>query len=352
MTLTYTPEVTDCLQEARRLKQEGDLAGAIATYYQAIELDGNHADALLECADLEFGLNHLEAAQGLYERLQSLPVSFPVVDFQLGRIAHSQGRGEDALRLYGQAIEKDPGWFPPYEFQGEVQFDANELALAAQSYQKAVELGSCAPWVRFKLGQIAHRQGEFEQALACYTEATELDANWFPPYEFMGEILFERDQLDQAQMNYEKAIALGSQAPWAHVKLGKIAERGNQTENAIEQYEKALALNPSDVGLTYHVGELLQQQGWFDKAKFYYENALNLDPDFAKAEQALRDLSLSQPSATKVHSADLTPQWDQAPYQASYSTSRTTSPSSDANPLQAIVRFFQRLFRSFTRLFS
>lgn len=157
-------------------------------------------DALAEAGAVPFGMY----------ALNSMRIEKKNVHFRLGRIAQRQKRWDDAVTAFNRAIALDPDDVRPYQFLAEVNFAQQTFASAKSNYQKAIELGSKAPWVHIKLGRIAQQENNASEAIEYF----------------------------------QKAIALNDQNPQFHYFLGTAYQAQGDSAQASSSYHKALELNP------------------------------------------------------------------------------------------------------------
>ena len=89
---------------------EGDQARARLAYRKALLLDPNLVPALVNLANIHYGLDELVEAQALYERAMHLDAECFEAYFNLGNIHHDLGRYLDALEHYRVALGINPAY--------------------------------------------------------------------------------------------------------------------------------------------------------------------------------------------------------------------------------------------------
>ena len=89
---------------------EGGHERASLAYRKALLLDPNLVPALVNLANIHYGLDQLVEAQALYERAMHLDVECFEAYFNLGNIHHDLGRYLDALEHYRVAVGINPGY--------------------------------------------------------------------------------------------------------------------------------------------------------------------------------------------------------------------------------------------------
>ena len=94
-------------------------------------------------------------------------------------------------------------------------------------------------------GIILNRRGDYNEALADFNAAIDIDETIAEAYLNRGNTWFLAGRLDDAMADYEKALALNVAKPWAAwYNIGLVHDARNETTQAQDAYRKALELNP------------------------------------------------------------------------------------------------------------
>jgi Tfp pilus assembly protein PilF len=101
----------------------------------------------------------------------------------LGQVANFQGRMQEAVSDYHQALRAVPGYPLAYKALGIVYFPRGDYAQAKVYFQRAVELDPQEEESRFYLGTCYMKLGEPRKAAAQFHAAREVDATYFEAYE-------------------------------------------------------------------------------------------------------------------------------------------------------------------------
>lgn len=96
-------------------------------------------------------------------------------DYALALHAMHQGRDDEALALLHQLAERYPLLSGPWVNIGLIQLRRQQFQEAEQSLQKALATNSRNPYAHNALGLALRHQGRFDEALAHYQHAVELD---------------------------------------------------------------------------------------------------------------------------------------------------------------------------------
>ena len=209
------PQVTSidaAMHTAMRHHQAGHLAHAEAIYRQVLHLTPNHADAL-----------HF-----------------------LGMIAHQTGMHETAIELMNQAIRANPSFLMHFNlgFVFQAQGKLNE---AIACYQDAITLKPDFVEAHLHLGGMFKATGELDSAIRQYREALALKPDFAEAHSNLGNALYSQGRLDTAVECYRKALSIKSNYADAHLNLGNALYAQGEIDAADDCYLRVLSINPNDV---------------------------------------------------------------------------------------------------------
>jgi len=91
----------------------------------------------------------------------------------------------------------------------------------------------------------AREKGDFQKALAIYSEANIKAPNNAEVLFKMGYTLVQEKRDDEALEYFEDAIAVDNHNPFAYLEMAKIYQREGDTKNEKIMREKAIEIDPS-----------------------------------------------------------------------------------------------------------
>ena len=135
-------------------------------------------------------------------------------------------------------------------------------------------------------------QGNYEQALAVFTTAVELDDQQPALWANIGNAHSKLSQNEQALEAYQKAIELAPEDPTLYQNMGGLYASTGDTEKARELYQKAVSLSaygdPKDAAVNYYnMGVTFINSGKAEEAIEALNKALEADPEYAEAHYQL-----------------------------------------------------------------
>ena len=137
--------------------------------------------------------------------------------------------------------------------------------------------------------------GRYADATTYFTKALEFDASTprFNPLErsrlhFNTGIAFEQQgNFDQAIAHYTEALQISPENWTTHVNLGNVLLQQGNLDQAIAHYTEALRASPGDWKAHFNLGVAYGQQGRFTEAASHFEEVLKLNPDYLEARRQL-----------------------------------------------------------------
>lgn len=200
--------------------RERDIAGALADYSRALELDP-------KCAPAWFGRGQIRANKGL------LP---------------------EAEADYTKAIESDPKFAKAWFGRGLLRTYTNNEAGALADFGKAVEADPAYTLAWFNRALLRLSRKEYDGAVADYTKAIDLKPQDADGYIGRGNAYAAKGDHEKAIADYGKAIELKPASSSAYVYKGDSQMKKGDPIAAMLTFTKAIEVNPKDAEAWYFRG--------------------------------------------------------------------------------------------------
>ena len=172
---------------------------------------------------------------------------------ELGAALVQQGKFDEAIAQYREALRLKPGYTEAYYDLGVAYDQKGQLDEAIRQYQQAIRLRPNNANAHNNLGIDFYQQGHTAEAIDQFQEACRLNP-------------------DNAQIRNNLVRAQGLRA---------------QTNEAIGKPQESPRLKPDDADTHYQLGVALYQQGRAAEAIGQFQAALRLRPDHADARKNL-----------------------------------------------------------------
>lgn len=219
--------MTATVEESLKLLQEGEVARAVALCETLRQDPAHECDAL-----------HL-----------------------LGVAAAHEGDAERALRLMGEAVQKDPD-------NDERRFNLGALALDVGAFEVAIEHLSWAaahnpsdPACQTLLGNALSKEGRHAEAVAAQERAVALASTHAGLWGNLAGAYLAWGKLEAAETGYRHAIQLGPNDPELYYNLGGALVRQGKNAEAIGCFELVLGLDPQHGRARTSLGAVMRGMG-------------------------------------------------------------------------------------------
>ena len=133
------------------------------------------------------------------------------------------------------------------------------------------------------LGDAASDSLDYDQAIAYYLKAIEVDHNYFDAYHQLGIAYVEKEDYDQAIEYFDKALAIDSLHADTYFILGNTYVSGKQDyDKAIELFKKGIKLKPDSPEECFLLGFLYKEKGNNTYGIMYVKKAAQLGNETAQ----------------------------------------------------------------------
>ncbi len=239
---------------------------------------------LNEQPEMEEALRTMNAAEQQEEERRERQASLTAQDrFRRGLRAAKEGRLQEAVEEYTEAIRMNPGYASAYNNRGNLYRKLNKYQEALEDYNKALELDPDYALAYYNRGNLYRELNEHQKALEDYNKALELDPDYALAYYNRGLLYHELNEYQKALEDYNKALERNPDDPDAYNNRGNLYSELNEYQKALEDFNKALELDP-DYAIVYNNrGNLYSELNEHQKALEDFNKALELDPDYPDA---------------------------------------------------------------------
>jgi tetratricopeptide (TPR) repeat protein len=166
----------------------------------------------------------------------------PLAHYNLGDALAAQGKRDEAIPHFKQAIQLKPDYAAAYYNLGNALASQGELAEAIQYYQQALQLRPDSYEAHYNLGNALAGQGKLAEAIQHYEQALQLHPDYADAHNNLGNALAGRGRLAEAIQHYERALQLHPEDAQVHYNLGIALATQGRANEAILHFQQALAL--------------------------------------------------------------------------------------------------------------
>lgn len=284
---------------AKSYNAKGDYEDALKEYKEAIRLDPNYVQALLERAALYTSLSYSQKNQNDKSRLlREAHADHSVLISNNPKVAEYYKKRSDtrvllnelgdALTDLEQAIKLEPRNAQRYYDRAIYFMDSSkELERAHSSLSTAIDIDSTFAQAYFKRGFIEHKHyADVSKAAKDFSKALKygLDdvgkakiKNLSDEHYREGDKLYVANDFEKAISEYDKAITINPENANAHFIRGEALFAQRKYVEAISSYTKALNYNDALTVALFRRGVAYHQIGDFEQAITNFKLVANLN---------------------------------------------------------------------------
>lgn len=224
---------------------------------------------------------------------------------------------ESKLRIILE-FEMSPTTKKAKEFmtKGDVYLKQGRLEPALKEFEKILDILESAE-VYYNIGYIKTARGEYDEALAAFRKATQINQMFAKAYKAMaevyikmgrndlaekylqmaGDIFLEREMHENAESIFNEILKLNPDTINVYNSLGILYRRQNRVEDAIKLYEKAIKIDPNDENVQFNLGRAYLELKNTGMAKKCFLKALKINPQFETARGMIMAIESTEKNA-------------------------------------------------------
>jgi Tfp pilus assembly protein PilF len=188
---------------------------------------------------------NLELASVEFHRSLQTDSSNKLSLYYLGVINDMQGKLDDAIKFYKEAISLDSDFSEAYNALGAVYSKQQKWSEAIRNYQKALENKLyTTPHVPYlNMGRVYMAQKDYNKAVEAYRDAKRFVNEDFIIYE-LGTALFEAGRTKEAISEFQEGAGLAPQNASMRYGLALAYLKDGNKKSASAEFRKAAELAP------------------------------------------------------------------------------------------------------------
>lgn len=217
----------------------------------------------------------------------------PAFCANLGLVLHRDGRIQEAVACYRQALQGNPHDTHARFHLACALRDWGHMEEAAEGYRDVLARDPAMAEAHYELGNAMHRLGCAQEAERSYRDALALRPSYAEAWYNLGVTLTGRKQPEEAAACYREAIRLHPGYAEAHNNLGNLLHGFGQLEDALASYRRAVEARPDYIDARYNVSRTLQDLDRLDEAERGYCDVIARSPAFASAHNNLGNTLLA-----------------------------------------------------------
>ena len=193
----------------------------------------------------------------------------------------------EAIPYFERALKAEPDFYEAHNNIGKALEELGRLDEAITEYRLVLEKKPAHVSALNNLGNALARKGQFADAMQCYEASLRARPDQATAHYGLAGALARAGRTDEAINHYQQVLQRNPNNPTAHNDLGLVLARKGQLDEAILQFREAVRCKPDDPDLLCNLGRTLAGRQKLDEAIPLYVEALRLAPANANAHAAL-----------------------------------------------------------------
>jgi tetratricopeptide (TPR) repeat protein len=219
-----------------------------------------------------------------YRQALSLNPRSPRTLYAMGLAHEALDQTEQALECYRQAVELSPRFVKAHDRAAALLTRLGRPDEAETHLRQAIRTSPRQARRHLALGRALLAQGKRKEAAAVLEGALRRAGDDAELAREVGELFLAAGLYDQAAQAFQGSLDIDPRVVHVYNRLGIVYRRQGKPEQAIEAYQRALAIAPQDENLHFNLAVAHLEAGHKDQALRMVERALELNPDFAEAK--------------------------------------------------------------------
>ncbi|HTS29280.1 MAG TPA: tetratricopeptide repeat protein [Bryobacteraceae bacterium] len=276
----------EAFEQALEHHREGRLAQAAELYQQVLQSNPANADALYLLSVIAHQAGDHRAAVQLNRRALALVPGDVRCYNVLGLALMELGRDAEAEASFRQGIATAAN--PElHNNLGTLWRKQGRLDDAIQAYQEALAESPGYANAHYNLGNAWRDKKEWERAAECFQRAVNAEPDHARALVALGQLLQALERPAEAVPVLERAASLIPGDAELYCDLGDALQTLREWQAAVDQYRKALACNPKSSRAWYAAGCAETSRNEYAAAGFCFQKALEADPTRREAQHNL-----------------------------------------------------------------
>jgi tetratricopeptide (TPR) repeat protein len=144
----------------------------------------------------------------LFTRAVEVTTNNPTMQNNLGNALEDQGRLDEAIAHYAEALRIDPGLADAYNNIGLALTKLGRPDEAIPNFFKAIGINPSHAAAHYNLGTLLASQGKLDEAIYQFRECVRIKPDYAKAYNNLGNALLFRGKIDEAIGSYQQAVRL------------------------------------------------------------------------------------------------------------------------------------------------
>lgn len=244
-TINFDKSPANRFKTAKQLRAEGKFAAAGFEFMQALGDRAYVKDSFSQMGDIMKLLRNNPKSVEYYRKAVALAPDDTDLRLSYAKMLDLVGDEDEAVKEFNFVLAR-------IDNNPEVLYSLERI------YKKKLDKSPSDANVTTNLGAILQKQGKFDEALAYYAKAEQLDKTNVNARINVGTLYQQKKDYKKAMEAYDSVLLLYPKNVQANLYKAQTYEEMGKTQDAIALYEKVLTLDPNNDTASYQLKNLLR----------------------------------------------------------------------------------------------
>ena len=301
----YYPAAKSELYEAvAQVYEQTNLAEGIPRLRKVLETEKPaQADFYFHLAEALWHDGRVEESLPWYAQALEREPNHPIARRNYALALNRAGRPAEAEEILRETLVAFPDDLDTRVNLGDTLLALGKVQEASGVLDRALAIDPDSPEALHNTALAAAAAGLNGPAMAALKRAIRVQPEFIAARRTLGNLLVESEQFEEAEKLYRRLLELDPNDAVAHLNLGILAARKGQTAEAERRLRRAAALDPDSPEIHYNLGAALASRRRLAEAAQAFERALAIDSAYeaARLNLAVIRLNLGDVDGAKQH---------------------------------------------------
>ncbi len=179
----------------------------------------------------------------LKSRIENFPAEAKTINAKIAQSIREKDYA-NALELSQELDNILPNNADVKNFKAKMYYKLNNLELAINSYDDAIQLNPKNKWFYINKAGILSEENRLEEALGVVNQLVIIEENWSIAYNLKASLLLYLKKQDEALLMFNKAINCKPESAQIYTNRGDLYSKMSDEKKAILDYKRALQIQP------------------------------------------------------------------------------------------------------------
>jgi tetratricopeptide (TPR) repeat protein len=257
-------------------------------FERALQVTRNNYVALTLLGSLRADEGNLAGAIDFYRQALNDRPNYAEAHFYLARGLEQQGKADQAESEYDMALRIKPWFEQAHLYLGLLLAGEKKYTQAAAQYEAVLKTNPGSAAAHNDLGRLLQSEGRLDESLQHYLAAVQWDSSLAKAHNNLGVLYLQRGQVAEGLVQLRVALRLHPGNAETEYNLALALTQQQQWKEASQLWGRIAPARPKDANAQYQCGLALAHEGKTREALSQFASAILLKPDFA---EALNELS-------------------------------------------------------------